>query len=404
MKVLVASTVEEDEKKAIEDVVGQFKLDDNEKPAWLLVFYTEQYDGDAILKALGCLGIDGPVHGGTSCLGVMSSKGFCSVNGRALGALVIVDDEGSYGVGASEIGSDPRRSAASAVLNALEKSERQGEVPAHIWVSAAPGVEEELLRGIEDVVGASVPISGGSTADNSIDGKWSQIDGQHAYKNAVVVSVFFPSFKMSQAFQGGYDPTGKEGVVTHASKRTLLKIDDRPAAEVYNEWTGGLLDGVVGEGGNALAVTTLNPIGKKVSLEGQLEHYRLIHPERVMKGGGIGIFASLEEGDEVTLMEGSRQNLISRAGRVVESAINAGDFDVKDVCGGIVTYCAGCMIAVDQEMQQVALQVANSMNGKPFLGIFTFGEQGHFDANRKNIHGNLMISSVVFSNKPVLGV
>jgi hypothetical protein len=54
------------------------------------------------------------------------------------------------------------------------------------------------------------------------------------------------------------------------------------------------------------------------------------------------------------------------------------------------------MLAVREDMDQVAAAIDSAIGQAPFLGIFTFGEQGCFIGNN-NTHGNLMISVVVFS-------
>ena len=46
-------------------------------------------------------------------------------------------------------------------------------------------------------------------------------------------------------------------------------------------------------------------------------------------------------------------------------------------------------------MEEVATEVREALGGKPFLGAFTFGEQGCFTGGESH-HGNLMISVVVF--------
>ena len=51
-------------------------------------------------------------------------------------------------------------------------------------------------------------------------------------------------------------------------------------------------------------------------------------------------------------------------------------------------------MAVGDEMAGVVGEVAESFGPVPFLGCFTFGEQG--SVLQRNVHGNLMISAVVF--------
>ena len=58
-------------------------------------------------------------------------------------------------------------------------------------------------------------------------------------------------------------------------------------------------------------------------------------------------------------------------------------------------YCAGCMLTIQESMPEVAANLDQSLGGRPFIGTFTFGEQGCFREG-ENYHGNLMISVVIF--------
>jgi hypothetical protein len=52
------------------------------------------------------------------------------------------------------------------------------------------------------------------------------------------------------------------------------------------------------------------------------------------------------------------------------------------------------MLAVDDQMPEVANTVLRAFGGMPFIGCFTFGEQGLM--LDRNVHGNLMISAIAF--------
>ena len=54
------------------------------------------------------------------------------------------------------------------------------------------------------------------------------------------------------------------------------------------------------------------------------------------------------------------------------------------------------MMGVGDDLWKVAVDVTKSLDQKPFIGIFTFGEQGPI-LGHENRHGNLMISCLVFS-------
>ena len=123
-------------------------------------------------------------------------------------------------------------------------------------------------------------------------------------------------------------------------------------------------------------------------------HYRLVHPDQITSEGVLSTFAMIEEGTRVHSMRGDKTRLIERAGKVASVAAAALPGSVASLAGGLIVYCAGCMLAVDDQMPEVAKTVAASFKGMPFIGCFTFGEQGFM--LDKNVHGNLMISAIAF--------
>lgn len=69
--------------------------------------------------------------------------------------------------------------------------------------------------------------------------------------------------------------------------------------------------------------------------------------------------------------------------------------DGADVAGGLVIYCAGCRLAVGDELDAVRQQLNEAFDGAPNVAAFTFGEQGCL-LGGENHHDNLMISAAVF--------
>jgi hypothetical protein len=324
----------------------------------------------------------------------MTGEGFHSADGTGLGLWGIADPEGDYGVGVAVIGDDPRAAGAQAVAQAIANAGRFGEPPDLVWISGAPGAEESLLLGIQDYVGEGVPIAGGSAADNTVEGYWKQFANGVAYDNAVVVTAMYPSAKVHLAFHSGYSPTDYQGTVTRATGRTLYEIDHRPAAEVYNEWTGGVISDHL-NGGNVLSLTTLNPLARVVGKIGNLPYHRLAHPDAVTPDSALTLFADIATGEKITLMAGTRSSLVTRAGRVAQEALENGRISADKISGALIIYCAGCMLTVQDQMDAVATELRNALGDAPFIGNFTFGEQGCF-LGGENHHGNLMISVVVF--------
>lgn len=339
------------------------------------------------------LTVAGALHGATSCLGAMTHAGYT----EGLAAFAISDPSGAYGTAVAQFNSDPRSAARTATQKALVAAGRMGEQPDLIWVSATPGCEEDVLDGIEAVVGPDVPIVGGSAADNSIEGNWFVFDGNDREAEGVVVSVLFPSVPISLAYQNGYSPTQHRGVITRSEGRTVFEIDAKPALDVYSEWTGGDVapsDPNVSDTA-ILSESTFWPLGREVTQLGSVPFYLLAHPAVAHGDGSIDLFATVQTGEEIVLMNGTKEGLISRAGRVANAAREAGGLADKPVLGALMIYCGGCMLSVQDQLGDVVSGVNTALDGAPFVGAYTFGEQGAL-LRAGNRHGNLMISCVVF--------
>jgi len=312
-------------------------------------------------------------HGATPCLGVMSSDGAFTQAGA--GAFAVWDPEGDYGTGISALAGDPEAAARTATKAALAQAGRDGEAPDLIWLSAAPGAEEAILRGIEGVVGTNVPILGGSAADDRVAGAWQVFDGTTQIAAGVIVSVLFPSTDIRFAYHNGYAPTENVGIVTAGEGRKLLEIDGQPAAEVYRRWTqNAAIPSAVETPQGILSESTLSPLGQYLDRVGDVPYYLLVHPSAVTPGGALELFADVNVGDRLVCMAGSVESLTARAGKV--AALAADEWSRGGaVAGALMVYCGGCMLAVQNHLDHVGDGVRDALPGGPCLGIFTLGEQ-----------------------------
>jgi len=368
-------------------------------PELIICYYTQRHAPEQI----GCLLQDtyprATLQGCSTCTGVMTSNGFHSGgDGTALGLWALSDPDGGYGSAVVEIAGKPRAAGRAAVEQAILETGRVGELPELVWLSATPGFEEEVIAGIQEVLGNEVPIAGGSAADHSVSGHWSIFNHNAQSQDGVGLTLFYPSGEISFALHSGYFPSEISGTVTRAEGRTIYEIDDQSAVEWYNREIGGKLDGVISRGGGSiLADTTLHPFGREVHSRAYTDFYKLSHPESITEKGAIHFFTTFSEGETVVLMRGSNESLINRAGRVAMEAMKIGDLDPENISGALAIYCAGCMLAVHDHMDGVVESINTALQGKPFLGAFTFGEQGcYYDVSCT--HGNLMISTVVFGS------
>ena len=220
VRVFVASSTAEATNDAVAEVATALRDGLGGTPDWCVISHSAAYDLDVLRSAVAAGGFGPMVHGSSSCLGAMSHDGFHSVDGVGIAAWGIRDPEGDYGTALAG-GDDPGVAASDAIRAAVAAANRPGEVPALVWVSAAPGAEEGVLNGIAQVLGPEVPVVGGSSADNEIAGQWSQLttDGNRA--DGILVSALFPSCEVGLAFHSGYAPTECSAIATHVEGRDL---------------------------------------------------------------------------------------------------------------------------------------------------------------------------------------
>jgi len=405
MKIATSHSEDKFVDKAVRKAYDKIIESLGDDPNLILAFSTVEYNGDEVYRILKELAGDIPIQGGTSCVGITTEQGFHSVDGRSFALWAIMDEDGFFGVGEAEIGDDPKEAAEKALKNAQKDADMIGELPTAVWLTSAPSNEEMILEGLTEKLGDEVCLIGGSSADNTIEGKWKQFSSNGVYSNAVTLAAFFLDSKVSTAFHSGYDPTNNKGVVTESKGRRIInKIDDKPASQVYNEWTNGAIASVLTEGGNILENSNLFPLGRQLGKKTGVTYYILSHPETVTPEGAITLFTNIQEGDEITCMQGSVDNLVHRVGNVTELALKVADFDKQNLSGALIIFCAGCMLTIGDRMNEAIGNIKKVLGDNvPFLAAHTFGEQGNV-GGFGNCHGNLMISALLFGSKQeVLG-
>jgi hypothetical protein len=177
-----------------------------------------------------------------------------------------------------------------------------------------------------------------------------------------------------------------------ATSRMVETIDGTPAAEVYDGWIGHAIHEKLRTGGNILADTTMFPLGVELGEMNGIQQYLLVHPETVTPSGALTTFANIVPGTRLHCMVGEKSKLVERAGKVVNQALQQLEGD--EPTAALVVYCGGCRLAVGDAVADVQRSIGAALGDAPYLGTFTFGEQG--TVLDQSSHGNLMISAIVF--------
>ncbi|MEO0830186.1 MAG: FIST N-terminal domain-containing protein [Pseudomonadota bacterium] len=401
MEISTCSISGDDTSQALAELASVLTAQQREA-AFVFAFFGCDHDAAMIQTFLAKTFPQAAFLGGSSSGGVIDQS--ATLGPGSIGLMLIMDENGDFGAASAPKTGDLADESESLLRRAISRAGCEGELPDLVWIYQAPGDEEAVIEGLKRVVGNRCPIVGGSAADNDLSGRWSQIGPDGALSQGLVVAALFPSGETGIVFQGGYEPMGKSGQVTATSRgpetptqgaagRVLHMIDGRPAAQVYNDWIGGGLEAEIKDGGSVLAKTTKYPLGLETGVIDGVKQYLLIHPEEILADGSLTTFADIPSGSEVVCMVGDTARLVARAGSVAEEAATQRHPAGKPA-GAMVVYCAGCRMAIGEQDRDLPAQISDGLGGAPFLGCFTFGEQGPMDG--RNMHGNLMISAVVF--------
>ncbi|EPZ34864.1 FIST domain-containing protein [Rozella allomycis CSF55] len=393
--------------KSISEVFGGARA-----PSVLFVGFTETYDFKEIQKAIIEEAVDGtPFIGVSSCLGVMSNASTSPMNGAPYcGLWALHDPNGIYLTGFAACRENTHEGwfecGVNAVQHALSQLDKDKLLPEFekkpdcVWMHATPGDEERVIAGIQSILGTKVTIAGGSAADNTISGRWASISQHGTTQNGVNVCLLWSSVVTQSLFYCGYKSTKTSATVTKAGHRNIIELDGKPAAEVYNQWTGNLYEEYLKKSGNILAQSTFFPLGRQVGVDVEdMPCYQMLHPETINTKHEVSLFAAVKEGEKIELMRGTEASIVNDISKVCRRLMLNSGFSPNEIKGALVIYCAGCMLASKDHIEKVIKSMNSTLNNAPFIGTFNFGEQGRYP-NGDVGHGNLMFSVLLFSSNP----
>lgn len=107
----------------------------------------------------------------------------------------------------------------------------------------------ELVRGINEVLGESVIVTGGLAADGDrFERTWTIVDGKPVSGFVTAVGMYGNAISVGHGSKGGWDIFGPERTVTRSEQNILYELDGRPALELYKEYLGELAAGLPATG------------------------------------------------------------------------------------------------------------------------------------------------------------
>mmetsp|Transcript_98032 Transcript_98032/g.184295 ORF Transcript_98032/g.184295 Transcript_98032/m.184295 type:complete len:642 (+) Transcript_98032:59-1984(+) len=347
-------------------------------PTFCFASCTVNYDVATVAKAFSQVmaGID--VHGLTSCGNLLCA-------GKAepgVGCIVVSAAKGAL---SSVWEVDP------AVASAMLKKKAPG--PTAIIMSTTPGSEEAGIAALAKDF-PSIPVYGGTAADNEVKGDWKLMTTDGPKDSGYSFVAVGQGVHFGASMLGPYTPTDKIAKVTKSEGRKVIELDGKPALPWVVDWLGDAVKEQAEKGGMILGATADKPICVKQGSEFIPAHCAVLNPA----DQSVDFFAPMPEGADLVVMNSSDGPSTGYAACLKD----AFDEAVKSLDGqapkaGLLLYCGGMSIAVGDNMVKGLSdgELLGKLGKMPLLGISVFGEQCCMKESG-NVQRNLSMGFLLF--------
>jgi hypothetical protein len=330
-------------------------LDGQGEPGLLLVFASGAYDLPVLTAGINEFAAGIPLVGCTSA-------GEIDASGPASGSVVVLalGGEGfSFSV-ATVTGAEPREAGARVAACIGDVADRPHRVLL-LLTDGPAAIHADVVRGAYSVAGAGVPLVGGVAGHPSHGPGEGQglIYGSAVLHDAVAGVAIGSDAPLGVGVRHGWQPIGEPMLVTRAEPGRIVELDDRPAAEVYRERLGGVLDDDVVLG---------HPLG--LQPRAGEAHARSVTLDGAQDGS---INCAVPQGALVWLMEGATDAVLEAAGAACADALAA--------LGGAAPTALipfDCVARLrylgDDLAAEEVTRIAGHAAGAPIAGLYTNGE------------------------------
>lgn len=97
-----------------------------------------------------------------------------------------------------------------------------------------------ILQGLQQVLGAEVPIVGGTTCDQWQFKQTYQFFGEEVLSDALPILLLSGHVLWGHGVSSGWTPIGKKGMATKVVGNVLYEVDGQPALEFYRDYLGDI--------------------------------------------------------------------------------------------------------------------------------------------------------------------
>ena len=331
----------------------------------LIVFCSESHDLPAILQQIGERSGNVPLIG-------CSTAGEIATDGPAEASVVVtaLGGEGfSVGTALATGAAHDLRGAGATAARCLNSVEDRPHRVVLMLTDGLAGDQQEIVRGAYQVLGAGVPLVGGSAGDDLKMKRTFQLHGDQVHTDAVVAAGIASDAPFGIGVRHGWRKVGEPMLVTRSGGNRVYTLDDEPALDLYLARLG--LTGLAPADQSRLAmIAQTHPLGLS----------RRIGEEQIrfVSGGdfeerSLTCIAEVPQAGLAWIMEGDADSVLTATDAACRDSLAA--LGGRPPLGMLAFDCiARRGVLGDDGIVGEIGRVAASAGGAPVAGFYTYGE------------------------------
>lgn len=353
-------------------------------PQLLLVFASDDHDLPVLLRAVTATAPGVPLVG-------CSTAGELSDGGAGNTGLVVT----AFGGGGFTIETAVARAASddlhAAGATAAAAGRAATEHPHKVLLLLTDGLagdQQEIVRGAYATLGAGTRLVGGCAGDGLRMVQTHQFWGDEVLTDAVVAAAIGSDAPIGIGVEHGWRPVGERLLVTASTGNRVLRLDDRPALDVY-------LDVVRAPD----AARTDPEAFTRFAITHPLGLERRTGTEVRFIGGAdfesreLRCIANVPQGELAWVMEGDESSVLDATDDACRAART--QLDGAEPVGLVVFDCiARRGVLGDGGIGTEVERIQQQFPGAPLAGFYTYGEFARLEGTRGFHNQTLVVMAV----------
>ncbi len=355
-----------------------------DQPQLLLVFASDDHDLPALLAAIRSTAPDVPLIG-CSTAGELSDAGAGDT-----GVVVTALGGGGFTIetAMAREASDDLHAAGAVAASAGRAAPHRPHQVLLLLTDGLAGDQQEIVRGAYATLGAGTRLVGGCAGDGLRMEQTHQLWDDEVLTDAVVAAAIGSDAPIGIGVQHGWRPVGQRLLVTASTGNRVLRLDDRPALDVYLDVVGAPEAAHTDpEAFTRFAIT--HPLGLE----------RRTGTEVRFIGGAdfedrsLQCIANVPQGELAWVMEGDASSVLDATDGACKEART--QLDGADPIGLVVFDCiARRGVLGDGSIDTEIERIHDQFPGAPLAGFYTYGEFARLEGTRGFHNQTLVVMAV----------